>query len=150
MEPFLSYNESRLYFVSNRPKDNVSRNKGDFDIWYVERKDIKSPWTEPVNMGNKVNTEEDEFYPTLSQNNNLYFTKDSKSGLGKDDIYFCMWNGKEYSEPVLLNKNINSEGYEFNAFISPDESYLIYTRHNTEDGYGSGDLYISFKRVALL
>jgi hypothetical protein len=40
---------------------------------------------------------------------------------------------------------VNSETDEFNAFISPDESYLIYSSWNREDGFGSGDLYISFK-----
>lgn len=70
---------------------------------------------------------------------------DSKSGLGKDDIYFCQWNGIDYAKPVLLNSNINSEGYEFNAFISLDESFLIYTKYNAKDGLGSGDLYLAKK-----
>src|SRR5690606_23204013 len=35
--------------------------------------------------------------------------------------------------------------FEFNAFVSSDESYLIYTCYNKEGGLGSGDLYISTK-----
>ncbi len=145
LEPFLSRDGRRLYFASDRPKTESGTLKSDFDIWYVERKDKKSKWSEPINMGPSVNSENDEFYPTLADNNNLYFTMEAKSGLGKDDIYYCEWNGKEYSSPVLLNKNINSEGYEFNAFISGDESMLIYTRYNAEGGFGSGDLYMSRK-----
>jgi len=70
---------------------------------------------------------------------------ESPLGPGKDDIYHCQWNGGEYSKPVLLNENINSAGYEFNAYISKDESFLIYTKYHAEDGYGSGELYLSKK-----
>lgn len=145
LEPFLSGDGKRLYFASDRPKTSSDTLKSDFDIWYVERKDKNSEWSEPINIGAPVNSENDEFYPTLSDNNNLYFTMDAKSGLGKDDIYYCQWNGKEYSAPVLLNTQINSGGYEFNAFISRDERILIYTKYDAKDGFGSGDLYLSKK-----
>jgi len=145
LEPFLSNDGNRLYFASDRPKTDSSTQKSDFDIWYVERKDKKSKWSKPVNMGSQVNSESNEFYPTLSDNNNLYFTMESKLGLGKDDIYYCIYDGTSYSGPILLDRNINSEGYEFNAFISKDESTLIYTKYNAKDGFGSGDLYVSRK-----
>lgn len=145
MEPFLSNDGNRLYFASDRPKSDSTTLNGDFDIWYVERKDKSAEWSKPINMGSQVNSNNNEFYPTLADNGNLYFTMESKDGLGKDDIYFCELKGKEYSKPVLLNKNINSEGYEFNAFISKDEQILIYTKYNTKDGFGSGDLYIAKK-----
>lgn len=147
LEPFLSKDGNKLYFASNRPHNQTDTTKSNFDIWYVERKSSNNDWSEPINIGNPVNTENDEFYPTLADNGNLYFTMDSKLGLGKDDIYCCKWNGTEYSKPILLNNNINSDGYEFNAFISKDESFIIYTKYNSKDGYGSGDLYISRKDV---
>ncbi len=145
LEPFLTSDGNKLFFVSNRPLDHTSKTKKDFDIWYVTRVNKNSPWSQPINLGNPVNTELDEFYPTLSMNNNLYFTLDSPNGLGKDDIYVSTWNGKNYSKPELLNENINSNGYEFNAFISEDESFLLYTKYGTKDGYGSGDLYKATK-----
>lgn len=145
LEPFLSYDGKKLYFASNRPKNDSVKTKNDYDIWFVERDDPKTKWSKPINLGNNVNSENDEFYPTLSVNNNLYFTMDSKSGLGKDDIYYCVYDSKEYSKPTILNSNINSEGYEFNAFISTDETFLIYTKYNAKDGLGSGDLYVSKK-----
>ena len=145
LEPFLTIDNKRLFFVSDRPINDTLSIKKDFDIWYVKRANVNDKWSTPINIGSIVNSELDEFYPTLSRDNNLYFTMKSKEGLGKDDIYFCKWNGNEYSKPVLLNENINSEGYEFNAYISKDESFLIYTKYNTKNGFGSGDLYISHK-----
>ncbi len=147
MEPFLFNNDKELYFVSDRPVADTSKTKKDFDIWYVSRKDKQSAWSKPINLGAPVNTQLDEFYPSLSQNKNLYFTLDAPNGAGKDDIYFCKWNGSGYEKPVFLNQNINSEGHEFNAYVAIDESYLIYTKYNAKDGFGSGDLYISKKDI---
>ena len=145
MEPFLSDDGLRLYFASDRPEKGAEDEAKNFDIWYVERGSYSDSWSEPINLGKTVNSANDEFYPTLSKNNNLYFTMDASTGKGKDDIYFCAWNGKKYASPVLLNDNINSSGYEFNAFISNDERFLLYTKYNAPDGQGSGDLYIARK-----
>ena len=70
---------------------------------------------------------------------------DSPDGMGKDDIYVSLWSEKGYAKPALLSANINTEGFEFNAFVSKDESFLLYTKYNAEGGFGSGDLYISRK-----
>lgn len=145
LEPFLSIDQKRLYFASDRPLNKTTTEKKDYDIWYLERQNKNNPWSEPINLGSPVNTTQNEFYPTLADNNNLYFTLDSPSGLGKDDIYYSKWNGTAYDNPELLNQNINSSGYEFNAFISKNEDFLIYTKYNTPDGFGSGDLYIARK-----
>lgn len=145
LEPFLSSDEKRLYFVSDRPLDDSTQEKKDFDIWYVERNGPEEEWSKPKNLGAPVNSTLDEFYPTLSENNNLYFTLESPNGLGKDDIYFSRWENGTYSTPVLLDESINSSGYEFNAFISKKEDFLLFTKYNEEGGLGSGDLYISRK-----
>ena len=63
---------------------------------------------------------------------------------GKDDIFVSKWENGKYTEPVSLSDSINSDGYEFNAFIAPDESYIIFTAYQREDGFGSGDLYMSY------
>ncbi len=145
IEPFLSKDGLRLYFSSNRPITDSSTKAKDYDIWFVERKDKNSEWLKPVNMGKPINSEHDEFYPSLSNSGNLYFTSDEPNSKGKDDIYFSKWDGKFYNKPVSLDSTINSTGYEFNAFVSPNEDYLIYTAYARKDGLGSGDLYISFK-----
>ena len=145
IEPFLASDGLKLYFSSNRPlHDSISKPK-DYDIWYVERLNLKSEWSAPKNLGAPVNTSNNEFYPSLAKNGNLYFTSDGSKSLGKDDIFFCKWENKNYSEPTTLGLNINSAGYEFNAFVSPDEKFLIFTGYNRTEGLGSGDLYISYK-----
>ncbi|WP_442266176.1 hypothetical protein ACSIGC_00230 [Tenacibaculum sp. ZS6-P6] len=144
IEPFLSPNNLRLYFSSNRPKNNSTK-EADYDIWYVERKTINSNWSEPINLGAPINTKHNEFYPSLSKNYNIYYTSDKNVTTSKDDILFAKWNGSSYDQPIVLNENINSKGYEFNSYISPNEDFLIYSIYKAKDGLGSGDLYISFK-----
>lgn len=147
MEPFLSPDQNVLYFASNRPLQDTATGTKDYDIWYVQRAHKNAPWSAPVNMGPVVNSANDEFYPSLSSNKNLYFTMDASSGKGKDDIYSCTYQNGQYSAPQLLPDAINTEGMEFNAFISRDENFLIYTRYNGAGGYGSGDLYLARKNA---
>ena len=145
LEPFLSPDGLKLYFASNRPLKNSSEAKKDFDIWVLERKNIEDNWSDPINMGAPVNSEFNEFYPSVSNNNNIYFTSDRPNGKGKDDIYVSKWDSNLYSDPVSMGASINSEGYEFNSFVSPNEDYLLFSGYNREDGMGSGDLYMSIK-----
>ncbi len=145
LEPFLSPDGLRLYFASNRPLSGGTAHK-DYDIWYVERKKISSPWSKPINLGKPINTEEDEFYPILTLSGALYFTSVGKGSKGKDDIFYSEYNDGTYKAPISLEREINSEGYEFNAYIDPEEKYMIYTTYNRKGGYGSGDLMISYKK----
>lgn len=145
LEPFFSKDNLTLYFVSNRPLDQSSNTTKDFDIWYVERADIDAEWSNPINIGAPINTSMDEFYPVITDSKNLYFTLDNPQLNQKDDIYISEFVNGGYTEPKRLGNAINSEGYEFNAFVSHDESYMIYTCYNKEGGFGSGDLYISKK-----
>lgn len=145
IEPFLTQDGLRLYFASNRPIDETSTTVKDYDIWYVEREDLNGKWSKPINVGAPVNSKYDEFYPCLTNKGNLYFTSDKINTLGKDDILVCNWNGTHFSEPENLGQNINSEGYEFNAYVNPNEDFIIYTIYGSPEGMGSGDLYISYK-----
>lgn len=145
LEPFLSPDNLKLYFASNRPLSKNDTLPKDFDIWYVERKSLTDEWGEAVNLGAPINTFNNEFYPSLSENGNLYFTSDAMNVLRKDEILFSEWKNKKFQTPIALSEAINSKGYEFNAFIAPDESYLIFTGYNREGGMGSGDLYISYR-----
>jgi hypothetical protein len=145
IEPFLSPDNLRLYFASNRPMHDTITTSKDYDIWYVERKTISEDWSAPKNIGYPINTISDEFFPSVSINGNLYYTSENSKSLGKDDIFMSEWKENKYLEPKNLGLTINSSGYEFNAFIDAEERFLIFTAYNRNDGHGSGDLYISYK-----
>ncbi|WP_299443299.1 hypothetical protein [uncultured Aquimarina sp.] len=145
LEAMFSPDGLRLFFVSNRPKENSKKDQKDQDIWYIKRSDAASDWSKPINIGAPINTDGNEFYPSISENGNLYFTSTGSGTKGKDDIFMSQWKNNTYTNPISLPEAINSEGYEYNAYIAPDESFLIFGGYQREDGLGSGDLYISRK-----
>ncbi|GGX31453.1 TolB family protein [Aquimarina muelleri] len=146
MEAMFSPDGLKLYFVSNRPLKNTDIVIKDYDIWYIERSGISADWSSPKNIGSPINTNEDEFYPSVAKNGNLYFTSTiTTKTKGKDDIFVSELKQNQYTDPKSLSTAINSDGYEYNSYIAPDESFLIFGAYKRKDGLGSGDLYISHK-----
>lgn len=145
IEPFLSEDGLTLYFASSRPVKGREDAKPNYDIWKVTRNSISSEWSEPMNLGAPVNTEADEFYPSIATSGNLYFTAEREGTTGKEDIFLARYENGKFTEPQSLPSEINSQGYEFNAFVSYDESYILFTGYGREDGLGGGDLYIGKK-----
>jgi hypothetical protein len=145
LEPFLSPDGLKLFFASNRVNNNSSEIKKDMDIWYVTRKSLIGDWSAPKNIGPMINTSADEFYPSVTSKGDLYFTASYENTKGKEDIYVSRFVNNSYTKPTSLSNNINSEKYEFNAFIAPDESFIIFTSYGRKDDLGRGDLYISRK-----
>ena len=50
----------------------------------------------------------------------------------------------EFQKPIRLSEAINTNQYEADVFISPDESYMIFCS-TRDDSFGRGDLYVSFR-----
>jgi len=142
-DPFFSGDGKRLYFISTRPKKN-DRSSRDWDIWYVEKTD--SGWSAPRNLGPPVNSDRDEYYVSLTTEETIYFASDRVGGYGSFDIYRSRLVDGCYSEPENLGASVNTKYLEHDPFISPDESYILFTSVDRPGGFGTGDLYISFHR----
>ncbi len=141
LEPALSADGNKLYFASNRPLQGTEPK--DFDIWVVERKG--AGWSDAKNLGPIINSLSDEFYPSLAKSGNLYFTATYEDGVGREDIFIAPWSKDHFEKPVALDTAINSKGYEFNAFVDPDEQFILFTGYGRKDDTGRGDLYMSVK-----
>lgn len=144
LEPAFSPDGKKLFFSSNRPLTGDKAK--DFDIWWVEK--INGKWSEPQNVGAPVNTSADEFYPSITQSGNLYYTAAYQNAVGKEDIYLAAFENGIYKAPAPLDTVINSKMYEFNAFVSPDEQFIIFTSYGRKDDKGGGDLYMSRRDAA--
>tara|TARA_R110002072_G_scaffold23949_1_gene81867 strand:+ start:46204 stop:47211 length:1008 start_codon:yes stop_codon:yes gene_type:complete len=144
IEPFLSQNDNRLYFASNRPLHNTDESN-DYNLWYSERQN--GEWSSPVALDTIINTEGDEFYPSLSENGNLYFTASKPTGIGSEDIFMSKYINHSYMTPVVLDSAINTKTFEFNAYVSPKEDLLIFSSYGRKDDMGGSDLYYSVKNA---
>ena len=147
LEPAFSPDGLKLYFSSQRPLNDTVKEPKDWDIWYVERKSTDDGWGAPVNPGAPLNSPRNEFYPSVTRSDDVYFTTVPNEDTDKEDIFVSRYSKKGYSKPVALPAEVNSDGYEFNAFIAPDESYLIFSSFGRADDTGGGDLYIAFRGV---
>ena len=106
-------------------------------------------------MGNPVNTSFVEATPCLASNGNLYFTSNRnqyEDPTGNNDIFVSQYIDGNFREPVSVSNKINtSYARESYPYISPDESYIIFSRDSrrfdSKGNYISGDrkLMISFK-----
>ena len=159
LEPAFSYDGNTLFFASNRPEigrapkaEGRNRPDGgaslpgavkDYDIWMVRKEQGK--WGQPTRLDTVINSPKDEFYPSVARNGNLYFTRVMEHGKGKEDIAVSEWKDGRYQEPYSLPGAINTEYYEFNAFIDPDERFLLFTSFGRKDDMGGGDLYLAYK-----
>jgi len=142
IEPFFSHDGKRLYFASRRPIYGDS-SRTDYNIWFSDKSG--DSWSDPEPLDTLINSGGDEYYPSLSREGHLYFTSSREEGVGSEDIFVARWKDGAYTAAVPLDTMINSPSYEFNAFIDPDEAYIIFGSYGRPDGFGGGDLYISVK-----
>ncbi len=145
IEPAFSPDGKRLYFASTRPVHPDSGGPKDYDIWFVERAAPGKAWSDPQRLPSPVNSAKNEFYPSVASNGNIYFTRTAGEQGQQEDIFVSRWEGSSYAEPEALSDAVNSKRWEFNAYVSPDESYLIFTSFGRPDDLGGGDLYMSVR-----
>ena len=138
-EPFVTPNGRNLYFVSNRHAPDV---KGSGRIWMTSR--INAQWNAP-RMLFDVKSDKGLWFPSVSAKGTLFFGGylDSLGCYGKSDIYSYSLNGNE-GQIKNLGEVINSPFEEWDPYIAPDESYLLF-ESDRPGGYGAVDIYISFK-----
>ena len=138
----ITYDGKRMYFGSTRPING--KVSPDFKIWFVER--TSSGWSNAKYLDSPINAGRRALYPTVAKNGTMYFQAIRDDSYGSRDIYYSRLVDGKYSEPVHLGKEINSVYGEGDVLIAPDESFMIVNCGDKADGFGKGDLYISFRR----
>lgn len=142
IEPAFSPDGLTLYFASRRPRPG--RDGEDWDLWQVALK--AGEWGEPEHLGNIINTPGDEYYPSVTATGVLYFTATRDDTMGKEDLYRAAMVDGQYPLVENVGEPVNSQAFEFNAFVAPDESYLIFGSQLRPGETGGGDLYISHRQ----
>ena len=142
IEPFISPDGKKLFFLSNRPLPDDPENKKNADIWVVDR--TEDGWSEPYNLGAPVNTEEDEFFPAVTEDGTIYFSRSPRMRR-PTHLYRSRLVEGVYQEPEKLPDIVQVGNSRFNSFIAPDESYMIFCSHGHDNSIGSTDYFISFR-----
>jgi len=140
IEPHITPDGTKLFFVSTMPADSATA--GNEDIWICEKADGR--WTKPRSAGMPVNSTSKEYFPSVTRNGTIYFTHLDTTA--KDEfIYRSRLVNGAYQQPEKLGPRVNIGEARYNAFVAADESYIIIPAYGMPDSYGGTDCYISFR-----
>lgn len=121
-----------LYFASDK-----AEGYGRMDIYQSQW--INDRWTDPVNLGEAVNTAGDEVFPYFHQGM-LYFSSNGQPGMGGLDIFkICAANQSD--EPVNLGYPMNSSYDDFAITFTNNKGNHGFFSSNRKRGGLDDDIY---------
>lgn len=130
LEPFYTSTGNRIFFNGG--------DAGNTDIWYCEKNG--DAWGRPVKLPEPVSSARLEWFPSLTKQNTLFFTRDGK-------IYSSACQNGAYNTIVKLGVPVNTSKYQSgDPYIAPEGDYLIFMSTDWPNGYGQGDLHITYKK----
>jgi Tol biopolymer transport system component len=142
LDPAVSPDGKRLFFVSTRPKPGSDPTVKDMDIWYADR--AGEGWGEPQHV-ERINSPAKEGSPTVAADGTLCFFSDRDAAPGTNAIYCASRVGDGYADPVKLPAEFNAGPSDTSPFLSPDGNVMLF--YSTRPGgFGQADLYVSFRR----
>ncbi|SNZ00728.1 PD40 domain-containing protein [Flagellimonas pacifica] len=122
--PTVSEDGKRLFFASN-----MKGSYGKYDIYVA---DISADGSLGVskNLGPKVNTKEDELYPSIYNSTLLFFASEGRDGFGGLDLYASQVAHNSLTTSVNLGSHINSsrDDYAIQLDVEKGESYVVSNR----------------------
>jgi len=139
--PSISADNLTLYFASD-----MKGGLGGKDIWKVERASENSSWSKPINLGETFNTQGNESYPFIREDGVLFFSTDSRIGMGGLDIFKATPDGSKW-KIENMKYPINSAADDF-GFICDSKGETGFFTSSRAEGKGSDDIY-SFESIPL-
>ena len=110
---------------------------------YVSFLESFGVWSEPINLGGRVNTAGTEMSPFLAADGKtLYYSSNGFSGYGKNDMYMTRrlddtW--QNWSEPQNLGPEINSEKWDAYYSIPASGEYAYFS--SEKGSWGRTDIF---------
>ena len=124
-----------MFFASNRPGGF-----GGYDIYYSMILP-DGTWGIPFNLGEPVNSENDENYPNITaEGTTLYFSSNGHNSIGGYDVFRSRLIENKWSEPKNLGYPINDTYDNFNIALTSNARYG-YVSRSESDGIGGLDIY---------
>jgi hypothetical protein len=144
MCPTVTLDGHRLFFVSDRPGGH-----GKQDLYVSRRHNQRDDfgWQAPANLGASVNSAENDYTPTLFEDNatgqvQLYFSSDRPGGMGGADIYTSRAGPDGAFEWAVLVPEINTPFIDERPNIRKDGLEMFFDS-NRPGSLGATDLWAS-------
>ncbi|MGB0886824.1 MAG: OmpA family protein [Vicingaceae bacterium] len=143
--PVISADESVMIFtyrgIKSKGASNVDVSMGseayNEDVFISYKKN--GEWSEPVSIGDNINTEDHDAAIALSVDGQTLFIY--KTNGGKHDIYVSRLKGEEWTKPVKVKGDVNKDdSWEGSCSLSANGKTLYFTS-DREGGFGGRDIY---------
>jgi peptidoglycan-associated lipoprotein len=128
--PSFSPDGGTLYFSSD-----MAGGQGGMDIW--KSKFNGESWDTPINLGGNINSKGDEVFPTIKDNETLYFSSDAHQTLGGLDIHAVNFQNGNWGVPKHLSYPINTSADDFSLIWNADGKTGLFS----SDRSGSDRVY---------
>ena len=133
--PTLAPDGNRLYFSSNMPGGF-----GGMDLW-VSRRMKDGSWSQPINLGARVNSAKNEVFPYMSERGSLYYSSDGMpGGKGGYDLFRIDIEHRT-ARAFPMGEPFNTEGDDFGIMFLPKNENKGYFSSNRKGGVGGDDIY---------
>ena len=124
-QPSLSSDGRMLFFVSDR-----RGGLGNKDI-YISYKLENGHWTKAENLGEKINTPNDEISPFIHVNGRtLFIASNGKPGFGGYDLYRSDYENGSWGETENFGSPVNNHEDQFSLFITRDGKRGFYSHED--------------------
>ncbi|HEX8517855.1 MAG TPA: PKD domain-containing protein [Bacteroidia bacterium] len=130
------YKNNTVVFASDMPGG-----KGGMDLYITEYRNHS--WSEPKNLGGRINTSGNELFPFVNESGILYFSSERKGGFGGLDIYSLSLEDLDVAVPFLLERPINSPGDDFGVWT--DSLGLTGYLSSDRSGEKNDDIFYFYK-----
>ena len=138
--PSLSADGLSLFFGSSWPNPGSA---SDWDLYVTRRATVDEAWSEPVNLGETVNSASTDAFSGISADNlTLFFGSMRPGGSGGVDLWITRRAtiSDPWTEPANLGPTVNSAGLDVTPNLSPD-GLTLYFVSNRAGGSGGFDLW---------
>lgn len=138
------------HFLKNEDLNEQSKKSANYRIStysfaldYKKNHQVDNYNFELINLGDSVNSNALEYYPSLTiDGKKMIFTRRVDND---EDFYESEWIENKWTKAIPAPGKINTNLNEGAQNISQDGNWLIFTGCNYPEGFGSCDLYISYK-----
>ncbi len=140
--PFVTPDGRRIFFLSKRPLKPGGPLANKENIWSAERQG--DGWGEPRPLGDEINALSVHWQVSTDLKGDLYFGGQDPEGRTMSDIFVSRYQNGKYRKPEKLDSTVSSADLEHSPCISPDGSYIIFSRASQQRVQLG--IFISFKK----